>query len=132
MANLAELLGNGIIAPLQRRAGADFLSSSGVPLVRSALRQIVGTRKGELRWRPNFGLTIDRRRHQVNNDALAVLVKADIEAAVRQFEPRVDVVQVEVRSDKNTLIARVGWNVIDKNVPGNQVILGPDTFEVKI
>ena len=55
-----DFLGVGLLSPF-RRGARDFVSGGGVELVRSSVRQILGTRAavgkfaGELPWRPNFG-----------------------------------------------------------------------------
>lgn len=127
-----DFLGRGLITPILRRAGVDFLSASGIPLVRSAIRQILGTRRGELRWNPSFGLVVDRQRNRINNEELEALVKGDIQNAVRTFEPRVDALRISIRRSGNSLTASVNWSIIERNVPGNQVLLGPDTFDVRL
>jgi phage baseplate assembly protein W len=127
-----DFLGRGLIAPLRRLGAADFVSSDGPELVRSALRQIVGTRRGEVRWRPTFGLLVDRSRHKLENDDLDALLRTDIETAVRQFEPRIDSLNITVKFTDTQTVVRIDWNIIAKNIPGNQVILGPDSVEVTI
>lgn len=127
-----EFLGNGLIIPLRRLGGSDYITSSGVPLVRSTIRQIIGTLRGELLWRPTFGVTLNKYRNKINNDDLENLVAEDITDAIRQFEPRVNLLSVTARRTTNQLIVKISWNVIDHNTSDNQVLLGPDTFEVTI
>lgn len=132
MSTSLEFLGTGLITPLRRSGGNDFVVSSGVPLVRSCIRQIVGTNRGELRWRPAFGVTLQKYKNKINNPDLEDLVSNDITDAITQFEPRVTLSAVTTRRAGNQLIARISWAVIDRNTPDNQVLLGPDTFEVTI
>lgn len=127
-----DFLGRGLVTPLRRLGPSDFVSSEGPELVRSALKQIVGTRRGDLRWRPTFGLVIDQSRNKLENEDLAALLSSDIEAAVRQFEPRIDMLNITVKFSGTQTIIRIDWNIIDKNTAENQVILGPDTVEVTI
>jgi phage baseplate assembly protein W len=75
---------------------------------------------------------IDQSRNKLENEDLAALLTSDIEGAVRQFEPRIDMLQVTVKFSGTQTIIRIDWNIIDKNSPSNQVILGPDTVEVTI
>jgi len=127
-----DFLGAGPIIPLERRGGNDFVFGSGVPLIRSTIRQIIGTRKGEIRWNPAFGAAMDRQRHKLSTESFAAMVAEELQAAIRQFEPRVRVIDVKVTRFDTTVIARINWSIIDRNVAGNRVLLGPDTFEVKI
>lgn len=127
-----EFLGRGLLQPLQRIGAGDFVSSAGVPLVRAAIAQIIGTLKGELRWRPGFGTRLAKYKHKPNTDSLSELISTDIEAAIKLYEPRISTAQVTVTKDDNVSIAKISWAIIDKNVPGNNVIVGPDTFSVVI
>ena len=127
-----EFLGNGIIIPLRRYGGNDFVTASGVPLVRSAIRQIISTNRGELRWRPTFGVSLLKYKNKLNGAELEDLVSDDITSAINQFEPRVTLSSVTTKRDGTRLTVRISWAVIDHNVPDNQVLLGPDTFEVTI
>lgn len=127
-----DFLGRGLIAPLRRLGPADFVSSDGPELVRSAIRQIVGTRRGDIRWRPNFGLVLDRNRNKLENADLEALLISDIETAVRHYEPRIGTLRITVKFRDTQTVVRVYWAIINKNTPENQVILGPDTVEVLI
>lgn len=127
-----DFLGRGLITPLRRLGASDFLASAGVPLVRASIRQICMTRRGEIPWKPAFGLSVDYYRHKPNTEELETLLVADIESSIRKWEPRVDTLTVEVQRSGELLVATITWSIINKNVPGNQVVLGPDTFEVTI
>lgn len=127
-----DFLGNGLTIPLRRLGSTGFLSASGVGLIRSCIRQIVGTRRGELRWRPNFGTLLEKHKHKPNNESLEELIKDEISTALKTFEPRLSKVNLSVVRQNSTIIVSISWSVIDKNSPNNQVLLGPDTFEVTI
>ncbi len=127
-----EFLGSGLTIPLRRIGASGFLTASGVPLVRACIRQIIGTNQGELRWRPKFGTQLLRYKHKPNNESLEELIKDDIMTALSSLEPRINQVDVRVNREGNRTIATITWSVIDKNNPSNQVLLGPDTFEVAI
>src|SRR5688572_16058400 len=107
-----DFLGRGLIAPLRRVGPADYLVASGVPLIRACLQMIIETRQGELPWNPDFGLSIDKLRNKPNTEDLAALVAADIEAAIRRWEPRVDLLKVTVKRTGETLIATINWAII--------------------
>lgn len=127
-----EFLGRGLLQPFQRIGAGDFVSSAGIPLIREAIKQIVGTLKGELQWRPSFGTRLAKYKHKPNTDTLAELVSTELQAAIKFYESRISTVQVNVTKQDNLLIATITWSVVDKNVPGNNTLVGPDTFSVTI
>jgi phage baseplate assembly protein W len=129
---IRDFLGKGPIAPLRRLGAQDFIFGAGAPLIRSAIHQIVGTERGEVRWRPGFGLRLNAKRHKLNNEDLKDELRAEVDTAIRAFEPRVDLNQVEVRQEGPKIVIKVGWQPIERNVPGNQVILGPEITEVTV
>ena len=110
----------------------DFISSAGVPLVRAAITQIIGTLKGEVRWRPRFGTRLAKYKHKPNTDSLTELISTELQASIKLYEPRISTLQVDVTRDDNVSIAKISWSIVDKNVAGNNVIVGPDTFSVVI
>lgn len=127
-----EFLGRGLLQPLRRLGAGDFISSSGIPLVRAAITQIIGTHIGEIRWRPRMGTRLAKYKHKPNTDTLSELISTELEAAIKLHEPRISTVQVTVTREDNVSIAKIIWAIIDKNVAGNNVIVGPDTFSVVI
>lgn len=125
-----QFLGSGLLSPLKRLGAGDFISSTGVTLVRAAIVQILGTQRGELAWRPSFGVTTVKHKNKPNTEALAAILADNIQSSLKQFEPRISTVQATVTNNGNQLIAQITWSVIDKNSANNQVIVGPDTFSV--
>lgn len=127
-----EFLGSGLTIPLRRMGASGFLTATGVPLVRACIRQIIGTSQGELRWKTKFGTQLKRYKHKPNTEELEELVRDDIMTALANFEPRINKVDVKITRQNSQIIASITWSVIDKNNSNNQVLLGPDTFEVII
>lgn len=127
-----EFLGRGLLQPFQRIGAGDFVSSSGIPLIRASIMQIVGTVKGELQWRPGFGTRLTKYKHKPNTDTLTELISTELESAIKLYEPRISTAQVTVTKDGNVITARIQWSVVDKNVSGNNTLVGPDTFSVII
>lgn len=127
-----EFLGAGLITPFRRLGSADFMSSSGPDLVRSAIRQIVGIQRGELRWRPTFGTRIARMKHKPNTEGLEHMFNDDLQNAIKQNEPRVTTVNVTTNRQEDRLNAAIQWSLSSKNTSGNQTLIGPDNFNVVI
>jgi phage baseplate assembly protein W len=127
-----EFLGRGLMTPLQRLGGGDFISSNGVPLIRAAIKQIIGTELNEIKWRPRMAAGLERFKHKPNNESTGALIADAITTAIRKFEPRISTVEVHVTRTDSIAIAQVAWSVIDKNSPTNNVLVGPDSFTVTI
>lgn len=123
----------GILAPLRRDRKKDFATAGGEALVRAAVQQILGTAcasdftQGELPWRTELGSLLFLLRHQKNDVALQELAKVYVHDALRRWEPRV--VVTSLRAERNdagagtTLVLRLRYNVVQRNVAGNPVIL---------
>lgn len=133
-----DFLGNGIVIPF-RRGVRDIVSASGIELIRSSVRQILGTRAsvgslvGELPWRPDFGSKLWVLRNRLNDATLEGQAVAFVREALLQ-EPRVRITDVFVErepfSEPNELRVRVQYTIIDENVDSNNVVL-PD-FEEEV
>lgn len=138
-----DFLGSGLLAPFQRDGKGDFANARGVKLISSSIAQIVGTRAqsatsgGELPWRTNAGSWLHLLRHRNNTPAFREAARIYIQNAVRRWEPRVEVLDVtpidpDRISELNRPVIRIRWRFIERNVPGNRVLLGPATTEVEL
>lgn len=118
-------LGYGIIQPF-RRVGSDFQADGGEPLVKACAKQVLGTDEGELPWRRNFGSKIRKLRHRNQTAQLKELARNWAQEALTRWEPRLVVRDVEILktlgSDR-ALYARVHFEILQANVPANQVVL---------
>ena len=127
---LDAFLGYGLVRPFRRDLKSDFASAGGEALVRSCVGQILGTRassdyvQGELPWRPEFGSLLYLGKHR-RGPLLDELVRAWAVDALRRWEPRVQITAVTASFDPKarTLTVSLRYNVIDQNVPGNNVLL---------
>jgi len=128
-----DILGFGLLAPLRRDRKNDFASAGGEALVRASVQQILGTvgasdfTQGELPWRTELGSLLFLLRHQKNDVALQELAKVYVADALRHWEPRVVVTSLRAKrledGEGNKIVIRLRYNVIQRNVPGNNVIL---------
>jgi len=131
-----DFLGCGLLIPFCR-GSRDFENACGVELVRSSVRQILGTRAavgqfpGDLPWRPDFGNKIWILRHRNNDRILREEAVAFVQEALR-FEPRVEVTEVVASvnpEDPNRLDVTVRYRIIKTNTLDNRVFL-PEFEEV--
>jgi phage baseplate assembly protein W len=133
-ASFQEFLGYGLVAPFQRDQKQDFASAGGVELVKACVAEIIGTQcaadaagvveQGELEWRPEFGALLRRMLHR-KGSILQELAQYYIAAAIARWEPRVQVTATRVDHDPTSRVMTifVRYNIIDKNVPGNAVLV---------
>ncbi len=129
----------GIIIPFQRDRKNDFANGTGVELITSHVRQILGTRAtsasapGELRFHPNFGSLLHLLRHQnidIVREQQAIVYVVD---ALRKWEPRVVVTSVQVDdSVPRTLTVVARFNIVDPHSSGRIVIAEDVSVETAI
>lgn len=75
--------------------------------VRQSIRIILGTAKGERVMRPDFGCGIYDLVFQINDATTAGKVEQSVRDAVLAFEPRVDVLDVQVSRDEGGEVLRI-------------------------
>ncbi len=93
-------VGRGLAFPLQADATGSFALVEGVEAVERAIRLIVSTAPGERPMRPEFGCAIHEHVFAPINPTTLGSIAFDVERAIRQWEPRVDVIDVEVYADE--------------------------------
>jgi phage baseplate assembly protein W len=127
---LDDFLGFGLVIPFQRDRQRDWAAAGGEALVRSAVAQVLGTvgasdfTQGEMPWRTEFGSLLHLLRHQKNDVALREMAKVYVQDALRRWEPRIMVTRLDAeRLDDSKLVLRLRYNIIQRNVPGNQVLI---------
>jgi len=143
-------LGNGLVHPFRRVASSDFVSAEGEPLIRSCISQILGTRVGELRWRPAFGINLEQYRHRNTTDfsdaggasGLSHLISSDISTTLSSWESRIGVVDVQASVEaasesspllRNKIVCQINWSVRSEDaMEGSDVLIGPVSQEVTL
>lgn len=132
------ILGYGLLVPFRRGAN-DFQSAGGEELVKASIRTILGTRcgsattQGEIPFNQALGSLLPLLRHENMDDpAIDELARYYVVDAIRRNEPRVrlrEVRFVKAPADYSyTIIIR--YDVIDRNVSGNRVLVRDVTQEV--
>ena len=123
-------LGYGIVRPFQRDQKNDFANDGGLALVKACIGQVLGTRsssqimQGEIPWRPEFGSKFALLVHRKGPNSRQV-AKAYAQEAVGRWEPRVAILDAlpEFDSETREMKARIAFELITENVPGNKVVL---------
>lgn len=130
--NALDPLGNGIIAPF-RRLNTDLDVRSGGELVRAGLQQLlttragIGVQPGDLLWDPSFGSQLHLILHTNFSPTTRAMARVYISQAIKTWEPRVDLLDVDVkfvnRDGGNALMIRVIYALrLDDDGVGGVVI----------
>ena len=91
-------LGIGVAFPLSLNADGDFQNAPYEESVRQSILLILGTAKGERVMRPDFGCGIYDLVFEPNTASTAGKVSQAVQEALLLFEPRIDVLDVQVES----------------------------------
>ncbi len=92
-----ELIGKGWAFPLRTSATGGIALASGIEELEQAIRIILSTAPGERPMRPEFGCGIHEYVFAPANSTTASLVAAAVRDALERWEPRIDVLGVDVR-----------------------------------
>ena len=93
----------------------DVAASIGARAVKNSILGIITTRKGSRPFQPNFGCGLADELFENMTPLTADTVERNIESAVRNYEPRIDKLSVNVIPvyDDYTLIVEIRFSVID-------------------
>ncbi len=94
-----EFLGAGVAFPIRLDAGRIAMNSY-EDHVRQSIRLILQTAKGERVMRPDFGAGLHNLVFEPVNPVTTSLVQHEVKEALIRFEPRIDVLKVEVTVDQ--------------------------------
>ncbi|MEU6716715.1 GPW/gp25 family protein [Nonomuraea sp. NPDC046802] len=89
----------GVAHPVGIDATGGIAESAGADRIRQSILVILGTRPGERIMRPDFGCELHSLAFAPNTPATANLARHYVEFALARWEPRIEVVGVEVGND---------------------------------
>jgi phage baseplate assembly protein W len=93
-----QVYGSGLAYPVQLGT-AGLGQAAGRAKVEQSIRIILGTQYGERVMRPRFGGNLKSLVFAPNNASTANLARYYVTAALTQWEPRIDVLDVAVTND---------------------------------
>jgi phage baseplate assembly protein W len=111
-----EYIGQGLAFPLQVNPQGGIALASGERDVEQAIRVILSTAPGERVMRPEFGCRIHELVFAPQDAATESLVVYYVEEALAQWEPRIDVQEVDVSADPDrdgALLVEIKYRVKD-------------------
>jgi phage baseplate assembly protein W len=91
--------GRGMSFPAQVSGTGGIGESAGVQKVEESIRIILGTQYGERLMRPTFGCNLKSLVFAPNNDATANLARYYVEDGLTRWEPRIDLMSVNITTD---------------------------------
>jgi phage baseplate assembly protein W len=95
-----EFLGRGLAFPLQVNARGEIALVSGARDVEQSIRIILGTRPGERVMRPEFGCRAYELLFEPRTVAAEARLKRYVSEALRRWEPRINVLSVNVSTSQ--------------------------------
>lgn len=122
--NRDEIIGAGWTFPLQFSASGGVMLSTREQKLEESMRLILSTGVGERPMRPGFGCTIHDYVFGMADQATCSNISMAVRAALRRWEPRVLVTDVDVAADEDdpTLLwIDIRYSPVDTNDPRNLV-----------
>lgn len=119
-----RILGTGWKFPIRVDAQGGLAYAHDEQSVQEAIWIILGTAPGERRMRPQFGCGIHNLVFAPNNPTTRGNVAHQVRQALTRWEPRIDVLSVQVSSDSespNLLLIRVDYRIRSSNAMQNLV-----------
>jgi hypothetical protein len=112
-------LGIGVGFPIDVDGEGAIVSAAYEQSVRQSIWTILGTAKGERVMRPDFGCGIYEMVFELNTPTTAGKIARSVREALLQFEPRIDVLDVQVTPELTpqgqTLLISIDYQVRSTN-----------------
>ena len=102
MSNTADFIGKGIMFPLRVNQSGSIALTTGADDLGSSIRMVLATAPGERLMRPQFGCRIWELMFEPINANTIGLMGVAVREALGQWEPRIDVEDVEVVPDTSS------------------------------
>jgi len=101
----------------------DLIALKNENAIARSIRNIVFTLPGEKFFNENFGSRISRSLFENLDNASAIVIKDEIENSIRNYEPRVSLVDVQVNPDfdNNSFDVIIVYRIVGIDVPAQQL-----------
>ena len=118
-----SFLGQGWAYPVRPQAGGALGYAADTDKVMQSIWIILDTEPGERVMRPTFGCGLRRYLMKPNTSAIRSLIRHDVEIALANFEPRIQLtgLSVEPGDDPALVLIRIAYVTVRDNRPGNLV-----------
>lgn len=93
----------------------DIKKNIGIKAVKDSILLIITTRRGSRPFDPNFGCDLNKSLFENMNPLIVDTLSKNISEAIRNYEPRVKALNVDVtpQYDDNAIIVSIYFSVID-------------------
>lgn len=81
----------------------DIVSVSGTEAVKRSLKNLINTVAGEVPFFPNFGSTVHELLFEPMDPITVTSLDSSIRATIQAYEPRVEIVALDIIPDENNL-----------------------------
>lgn len=126
---MSDFLGRGPQFPFRPPGAPEtvrfFGMSDGEEKIRQSVQLILATAPGERVMRPDFGCGVHELLFEPLTSGLAALVTDRVNTCLARWEPRIDVLKVEVRPDNDELrprlLVHITYRIRANNAVNNMV-----------
>ena len=109
----------GLAFPVvQTGTGGFFSRTDGLETIMAGLKQLILTTKGERAMKPDFGTNLRRYVFEPYDATLRKKIDEDIRVAIGKYEPRVNIIGLEIspdermgKQDRNAVFIRLYYQV---------------------
>jgi len=112
--NARSFLGNGLSFPVRMNGRGEVMLVTGNEDIEQSIRIILGTRPGERVMRQDFGCRAYELMFDPRSAATISLLQEFVYDALRMWEPRIEVLSVNVTADKENdgaLLAEIEYEI---------------------
>ena len=101
----------------------DLIALKNSSAIARSIRNIVFTRPGEKFFNPNFGSRVSESLFENVDNSSAIVIRDEIRNSIKNFEPRVKLLNVFVRpnSQFNEMNVTIEYEIIGIDVPPQQL-----------
>ena len=101
----------------------DLIALKNESAIARSIRNIVFTLPGEKFFNENFGSKISESLFENVDDISASIIRDEIENSIRNYEPRVELIEVQVNPDydNNSFDAVIIYRIVGIDVPAQQL-----------
>ena len=101
----------------------DLIDLKNENAIARAVRNIVSTTPGEKLFDPDFGSSVSEILFENVDDITAVSIKDEIRSSLTNYEPRVELIDVEVdpNFDENQFDVLITYRIIGVDIPPSQL-----------
>ena len=101
----------------------DLITLKNEAAIARSLRNIVFTSPGEKFFNPDFGSNISKVLFENIDEISAISIKDEIETSIRNYEPRVNLEEVDIEPnyDNNQFDVRINYRIVGIDVPPQQL-----------